>query len=251
MGKIGIETVRLKEVDSTNRFIMDWLTREKPEEGTLVITDYQTAGKGMDGARWESESGQNLTFSFVLYPTFLAPEAQFYLNKTISLGLADLLAELLPERDDVRIKWPNDIYIGDHKVAGTLIQNGIKGSVFDYAVIGIGLNVNQVSFLGDATNPVSLRIATGRNFDLEEVLLKTLAKIENRYESLKREYKQCIDEDYLKLLFRMRQIAGYNYKGNSIKAKITGVNRYGQLILEIPGEKIIECDLKEIKFELP
>jgi BirA family biotin operon repressor/biotin-[acetyl-CoA-carboxylase] ligase len=250
MNKIGNEILRLKEVDSTNRFFMDWLTREMPEEGTLVITGFQTAGKGMDGARWESESEMNLTFSFVLYPTFLAPEAQFYLNKTISLGLVDLVSALLPGRNDIRIKWPNDIYIGDHKVAGTLIQNGVKGSVFDFSVIGIGLNVNQVSFLGDATNPTSLKLIAGKAFDLEEVLTMTLEKIENRYESLKKGQKQAIDEDYLKLLYRINQLSGYFYKGRSIKAKITGVNRYGQLILQIPGEKIIECDLKEIKFEI-
>jgi len=250
MGKIGNEMIRLPEVDSTNRYFMDWLTKEKPEEGTLVITGDQTSGKGMDGARWESERDQNLTFSFILYPAFLAPEAQFYLNKTISLGLVDLVSELLPGRNDIRIKWPNDIYIGDHKVAGTLIQNGVKGSVFDFSVIGIGLNVNQVAFQGEAANPVSLKIVAGKAFNLEEVLKLTLEKIENRYDLLKQGQKQAIDENYLKLLYRINQLSGYFYKGSSIKAKITGVNRYGQLILEIPGEKIIECDLKEIRFEI-
>jgi BirA family biotin operon repressor/biotin-[acetyl-CoA-carboxylase] ligase len=250
MGIIGNEIIRLKEVDSTNRFFMDWLNREKLEEGTLVITDFQTAGRGADGSKWESEPSRNLTFSFVLYPTFLAIEAQFYLNKVVSLGLADLVAELLPDRSDIRIKWPNDIYIGDHKVAGTLIQNGVKGSQFEFAVIGIGLNVNQLSFQGEAANPVSLHSVTGNAFNLEEVLEKTLEKIEQRYNLLKQGSKQAIDEDYLKNLYRMRQLSGFNYKGSLIQAKITGVNRYGHLILEIPGEKIIECDLKEIRFEI-
>jgi BirA family biotin operon repressor/biotin-[acetyl-CoA-carboxylase] ligase len=229
---------------------MDWLTREKPEEGTLVISDFQTAGRGTDGSKWESEPGRNLTFSFVLYPSFLAIEAQFYLNKIISLGLTDLVSEVLPERDDIRIKWPNDIIIGNHKVAGTLIQNGVKGSQFDFSVIGIGLNVNQESFPGEAINPASLKMMAGIYFDLEEMLSRTLAKIEHRLSQLKQGAKQEIDEDYLKLLYRIQQLSGYIYKGNSIQAKINGVNRFGQLILEIPGEKIIECDLKEIKFEI-
>ncbi len=249
MTKIGKEIIRLKEIDSTNRFFMDWLNREKPEEGTLVITDYQTAGRGTEGAGWESESSLNLTFSFVLYPTFLAIESQFYLNKIVSLALAEIVAEVLPGRDDIRIKWPNDIYIGDRKVAGTLIQNGVKGSLFEFAVVGIGLNVNQESFKGEAANPVSLQTVAGHKFDLEDILKLTVSKIEKWYELLKQGAKQAIDEDYLKLLYRMRQLSGFTYKGNHIKAKITGVNRYGQLILEIPGEKIIECDLKEIKFE--
>jgi BirA family biotin operon repressor/biotin-[acetyl-CoA-carboxylase] ligase len=229
---------------------MDWLTREKPEEGTLVISDFQTAGRGTDGSKWESEPGRNLIFSFVLYPSFLAIEAQFYLNKIISLGLTDLVSEVLPERDDIRIKWPNDIIIGNHKVAGTLIQNGVKGSQFDFSVIGIGLNVNQESFPGEAINPASLKMMAGIYFDLEEMLSRTLAKIEHRLSQLKQGAKQEIDEDYLKLLYRIQQLSGYIYKGNSIQAKINGVNRFGQLILEIPGEKIIECDLKEIKFEI-
>ena len=250
MAIIGNEIIRLKEVDSTNRFLMDWLSRENPEEGTLVITDYQTAGRGTDSARWESEPYMNLTFSFVLYPTFLPIEAQFYLNKVISMGLADLVREALPGRDDVRIKWPNDIYIGDQKVAGTLIQNGIQGSRFEFSVVGIGLNVNQVSFPGDAPNPVSLQTVAGHKFDLEAMLKLTIYRIEQRYELLMQGAKQAFDEDYLKLLYRLQQLSGYTYKGNHIQAKITGVNRYGQLIIEIPGEKIIECDLKEIKFQI-
>jgi len=229
---------------------MDWLTREKLKEGTLVISDFQTAGRGMDGSKWESEPGRNLTFSFLLYPSFLAIEAQFYLNKIISLGLTDLVREVLPERDDIRIKWPNDIYIGNHKVAGTLIQNGVKGSQFDFSVIGIGININQESFSGEASNPVSLKMVAETAFDLDEMLSRTLAKIEHRLNQLKQGAKKEIDEDYLKLLYRMQQLSGYIYKGNPIQARIIGVNRYGQLILEIPGEKIIECDLKEIKFEI-
>jgi len=248
MATIGNEIIRLKEIDSTNRFFMDWLSREKLEEGTLVITDNQSAGRGTDGAIWESEPFMNLTFSFILYPSFLAIDAQFYLNKVISLGLADVVREALPGREDIRIKWPNDIYIGDHKVAGTLIQNGVKGSQFEFALIGIGLNVNQGSFKGEAANPVSLQMMSGKKFDLEDVLKQTISKIEQRYELLKKGSKLAIDEDYLKFLYRIQQLSGFIYKGHPIKAKITGVNRYGQLILEIPGEKIIECDLKEIKF---
>lgn len=249
MGILGNEIIRLKEVDSTNRFFMDWLNREKIEEGTVVISDHQTAGRGMDGSRWESEQAMNLTFSFILYPVFLAPDAQFYLNKTISLALAGVVNDLLPGRDDIRIKWPNDLYIGDRKAAGTLIQNGVKGSRFEFSIVGIGLNVNQAEFPGDAANPVSLRMAGGHPFDLDDVLSKSLTSIEERYNRLKIGDKKQIDEDYLKLLYRMRELASFQYKGSSIHAMITGVNRYGQLILQIPGDRIIECDLKEVKFE--
>jgi BirA family biotin operon repressor/biotin-[acetyl-CoA-carboxylase] ligase len=249
MAIIGSEIIRLTEVDSTNRFLMDWLANEKPAEGTLVISDFQTAGRGTDGSMWESEAGCNLTFSFVLYPSFLALDAQFCLNKIISLGLADFISEVLPGRDDVRIKWPNDIYIGNQKVAGTLIQNGIKGSRFAYSIIGIGLNINQENFSKEAANPVSLKMLAGTAFNLDEMLERTVSKIDQRYNLLKQGAIKKIDEDYLKLLYRVKEFSGYIYKGKPIRAMITGINQYGQLKLEVNGGEIIECDLKEIKFE--
>jgi BirA family transcriptional regulator, biotin operon repressor / biotin---[acetyl-CoA-carboxylase] ligase len=251
MDKIWRALVRFKEIDSTNRYFMEWLGRERPEEGTVVLADFQTAGKGLDGSNWESEQSKNLTFSFILYPTFLAPDGQFYLNKAISLGLADFVNVLLPGRDDIRIKWPNDLYIGDKKLAGTLIQNGVKGSVFDFSVVGIGFNVNQVMFKGDAVNPVSLKYITGEDLDLDFVLKGLLNKIENRVEALKSGFRQKIDEDYLGNLYRYNILSEFIFKDEKIQAVITGVNRYGQLILEIPGEKIIECDLKEIRGPFP
>jgi BirA family biotin operon repressor/biotin-[acetyl-CoA-carboxylase] ligase len=245
---IGHNTVRLDETDSTNRYLMDWLTREKPEEGTLVITSYQSAGRGMDRNSWESEKGMNLTFSFVIYPEFLAADVQFYLNKAISLGVYDAVAAATGQHGPVAVKWPNDIYIGDHKVAGMLIQTGVKGSRFEFAVVGIGLNVNQEKFFGNAPNPVSLKSITGREFNLDELLQTILDAIEARIRMLRQGNKPEIDGDYLKALYRFGEMADYLYKDKMIRARIHGVNRYGQLQLEIPGEKMIECDLKEVRF---
>lgn len=245
---IGNKMIRLQEVDSTNRFMIDWLTSEKIDEGTVLITDYQTSGRGVDGSLWESEQNRNLTFSFVLYPHFLAIDAQFYLNKTISLGLFDVVEEMVGGLVPVRIKWPNDIYAGDSKIAGILIQNGVRGSRFDYSVVGIGLNVNQEVFHGHAANPVSLKIITGSEYDLSDMLEKTISNLENRLVQLQEGKKPEMDRDYLEVLYRYNQLSSYQYKEKHIQAKILGVNRYGQLQLEIPGDKIIECDLKEIRF---
>jgi BirA family biotin operon repressor/biotin-[acetyl-CoA-carboxylase] ligase len=248
MAQIGNEIIRMKETDSTNRFFIDWLSREKPPEGTVIVVENQTAGRGMDGNAWESAPSQNLTFSFVLYPEFLAPDAQFYLNKAISLGISDTVSEIIKDEEKVRIKWPNDIYTGDHKVSGTLIQNGVKGNLYEYSVIGIGLNVNQETFHGDALNPVSLKMITGKDSNLDELLDKLLDNINRRYEQLKNGAIRELDEDYLSRLYRYKQLSGFIFREKQIQARIIGVNHYGQLVLEIPGEKIIECDLKEIKF---
>lgn len=245
---IGKKIVHLKEIDSTNRYMMDWVARDRPEEGTMVISDFQTAGRGVDENRWESEHGRNLTFSFVLYPHFLAIEAQFYLNKAISLGVYDLVREMIPGNIKVSIKWPNDIYVGDHKVAGILIQNGVKSNRFDSCVVGIGLNVNQEGFGQDVSNPVSLKMVTGIESDLQMILDRMNIRLKERLKLLKEGSKQDLDEQYLKVLYRFRELAAFHYKGENIHAMISGVNRYGQLLLEIPGDRIIECDLKEIKF---
>ncbi len=245
---IGSHIVRVRVTGSTNSYLLDWLSRERPEEGTLVIAEHQTAGRGLDTNRWESEPGRNLTFSFVLYPVFLAADAQFYLNKAISLGLCDLVSGLVEEILPVSVKWPNDIYIGDHKVAGVLIQNGVKGAMFDYSVIGIGLNVNQDAFSGGAPNPVSLKMVTGKDYDLDGLLQSLISRLEDRMIMLRSGRKPELDAQYLNALYRMGTISDYIYKGNPVRAKISGVSRYGQLQLEIPGEKMIECDLKEIKF---
>jgi BirA family biotin operon repressor/biotin-[acetyl-CoA-carboxylase] ligase len=250
MIKIGSDIIRLKETDSTNRYLMDWLAKEKPAEGTLVIAEFQAAGRGTDNSVWESEAGSNLTFSFVIYPSFLAIDAQFYLNKIVSLGLSDCLNEILPGRNDIRIKWPNDIYVGNKKIAGTLIQIGVKGPQFDFAIIGIGLNVNQEAYSKEAGNPVSLKMLADSAFDLEEILVLILEKLNFRLNQLIRGKKKQIDEEYLGRLFRFNTTAAYFCQGKRIEARITGVNQYGQLILEVAGGKIIECDLKELKFEI-
>ena len=250
MALIGSVIINLGEVDSTNRYLLDWLTKERPAEGTLVNALNQTAGRGLDGTVWESAPSLNLTFSFILYPDFLSPDSQFYLNKAISLGLADAVHEIMPARMDIRIKWPNDIYIGNKKLAGTLIQNGVKGSGFDYSVIGIGININQDKFTDGPANPISLKMASGFEYERDEVFSKIIACLNHRYNGLKSGSRNILDENYRNLLFRYGEVSDYVYKGKSVRAKITGVNRYGQLILEIPGEKVIECDLKEIAFQI-
>ncbi len=245
---IGEEIIYLKEVDSTNRYLMDWLTREKIREGTIVTAGYQTAGRGMDHNSWDSAPGMNLTFSFLIYPQFLSADQQFYLNKSVSLALADFARNELTAAEPVRIKWPNDLYAGDHKLAGMLIQNGVKGHLFDFSVIGIGLNVNQVDFPHDVANPVSLKRLTGKDYNLDDLLQKLIVFLEERIDQLRRGNRQQLDADYLNLMYRFGTLGPFHYKGKDIKACIRGVNKYGQLILEIPGEKILECDLKEVKF---
>jgi len=238
--------IRLAETESTNSLALEMLLDNRPVEGTVVITDYQTKGKGTDTNTWESEKGKNLTFSLILYPAFAADQ-QFILNKAISLGIYDFLVAELPDKK-IAIKWPNDIYIGDKKACGILIQNSVMGNKLDYVVVGIGLNVNQTIFISDAPNPISMKITTGKEYNLDEIIQKLLKSIFNRYSQVKPETSGIIETEYQKALYRLNEWHIYLVNGLKVNARITGTNGYGHLLLETETEKMIVCDLKEVKF---
>lgn len=142
--------------------------------GTVVVTDCQTAGRGQRGNKWEAEPGANLTFSIVLRPQSQPARTQYMLSMAMAIAICDVLQDMLPDRQ-VRIKWPNDIYVGDRKISGTIIECSVGAdAMVQRAIAGIGINVNQTVFVSDAPNPVSLAQLTGRHYELEP-LLQTLA----------------------------------------------------------------------------
>jgi BirA family biotin operon repressor/biotin-[acetyl-CoA-carboxylase] ligase len=238
--------IHLPETNSTNSYAIELLLKARPEEVCVIIADQQTKGKGTDTNIWESEKGKNLTFSIILYPT-IAADQQFILNKAISLGIYDFLVTLLPGHK-VSIKWPNDIYIENKKACGILIQNSVIGNMLDYMVVGIGLNVNQIHFTGDAPNPVSLKMVTGIEYNLDELLQKLLHSIFERYSYAGPETTKKIDSAYQNALYRLEEWHEYLVNDNKVFAKIIGTTAYGQLVLENESGKKIVCDLKEVKF---
>jgi len=238
--------ISLPETGSTNTYAIGLLSKHRPDEGCVIITDHQTQGKGTDTNTWESEKGKNLTFSLIFYPDFKADQ-QFILNKAISLGICDFLQAELPQ-NKIKIKWPNDIYIGNKKICGILIQNSVIGNNLDYVVVGIGLNVNQTIFTSDAPNPVSLKMITGKDYDLDELLQKLLNSIFEKYAKVKPETSQKIENDYFKKLYRLMEWHEYILKDVITLARIIGTNTYGQLELETENGQVLTWDLKEVKF---
>ena len=239
--------IRLPETKSTNSFAIEMLLHNRPEEGSVVITDHQTQGKGTDTNTWESEKGKNLTFSLILYPS-IGADQQFILNKAISLGIYDFLIPLLPNHK-VSIKWPNDLYIGDNKVCGILIQNSVMGTKMEYMVAGIGLNVNQTVFTSNAPNPVSLKMATGLDYNIDELLHKLVNSILKRYTSIKPETIRKIETEYQRVLYRFMEWHEYLINDAIVYSRITGTNAYGQLVLEAGSGETFACALKEVKFK--
>ncbi len=241
-----LSIIRLPETKSTNSYAIEILSKDRPEEGCVIITDHQTKGRGTDLNTWECEKGKNLTFSLILYPKVTADQ-QFILNKAISLGIYDFLAAELPNQR-VSIKWPNDLYVENKKICGILIQNSVMGNKLDYMVVGIGLNVNQTLFKSDAPNPVSLKTVTNTEYNLSDLLPKLLQSILNRYAFIGTDTAQKIDTDYKKSLYRLMEWHDYLVKGANMQSRITGTNEYGQLMLENKSGESIVCDLKEVKF---
>jgi len=244
---IGKQVISLLSTNSTNDYARHLLEGDTPREGVVIIAGEQKKGRGYGENTWYSGRGKNLLFTVILYPEFLAGSQQFLISKCISLGLYDYLSETI---SDVSIKWPNDIYVEDRKIAGMLIENDLVGSAVKDSIVGIGLNVNQESFPNDIPNPVSLRQMIEKKLPLKKELRKLCGYLDKRYKMLSRGQADKINREYHDHLFRLNQMSWYEAQGHSFRAKIVGVSDYGQLILENEAGKTLEYSFKEVDFKL-
>ena len=234
-----------KQLDSTNAY----LQREQSDcdiRNWVVSADEQTAGKGMGSNGWESEVGKNLTFSLALDMSFLPAERQFLLSEAVPLGIIEVLDTLLPN-EKLSIKWPNDIYYDNHKLAGILINSTIKANMMDVSIIGIGLNVNQLQFQNWPTHPTSLKQITGSDYDLQPLLEQITEHILTKVEQLKSD-PTAIEQEYLKRLFRYRTWADYEVDGKTLRLFMTGIDTFGRLQLVDEQQEMHCYEIKQIKF---
>lgn len=223
------------------------LSKVKPvDEGTVIMAVEQYAGKGQQGASWHADASKNLTASIVLCPQFINPSQQFRLNIAISLAIYSYLSNYLSE--GLKIKWPNDIYVGNKKIAGILIENILQGSKWLYSIVGVGLNINQCEFDNSTTSrPTSLHIESGKSYDIKTEFSAISLEIERRYSQLKAgEYEQQ-KKEYTQLLYRLDEIHPYEIDGIRVEGKITGINEEGKLLVNFNGYTT-DFDLKEIAY---
>ena len=240
-----LKYIYLEQIDSTNAY----LQRQQSEcdiRNWVVSADEQTAGKGMGSNGWESEVGKNLTFSLALDVSFLPAERQFLLSEAVALGLIHALDTLLPE-EKLHIKWPNDIYFENRKLAGILINSTIKANMMDVSIVGIGLNVNQMRFQDWPTHPISMKQITGKEYDLQPLLEQVAEQLLIKVEQLKSS-PAAIEQDYLKRLYRYRTWADYEVDGKKMRLFMTGIDSFGRLqLLDIENNPYC-FDIKEVKF---
>lgn len=240
---IGQNLVFVPECHSTNSLAQELLQKGMAHEGTLVITAKQTQGRGQRGNQWESEPNQNLTFSVILTPYFVAAAEQFSLTQAASLAVADLLALVQP--GVVTIKWPNDVMINGKKVCGILIENSISKNQIAQSIVGIGLNVNQQIF--SVPTATSLAIELKLALALPELLNQLMEKLEARYLQLRSGNVSTIKNDYLRLLHWRNEVHRFEANGDQLIGTITGIDSLGKLLVA-EANSTRAFDLKEIKF---
>jgi BirA family biotin operon repressor/biotin-[acetyl-CoA-carboxylase] ligase len=214
--------------DSTNTVAMQLLATSTPPEETVVITDQQYQGRGQRGTTWISEPYKNLTFSLILYPTFLPLRQSFMLNVTTTLAIYQVIATYSPI--GLTIKWPNDIYYQDKKLSGILIENTVNQGQLKASVIGIGLNVNQENFaLSTAT---SLSLICKQQFDLTTLLNQLLEAIKAKYIQLKKQDFMVLKETYLEKLYGIHEKHIFQAHSERFQGIIRDVDMLGRLIIE-------------------
>ena len=242
---IGSDIVFCKNAGSTNSYASGLIKSGHVSEGTLIYTNFQSAGRGQKGSTWESEDGKNLLFSVILYPSMVSPADQFILSIFISLGICDFLKQLAP---GCKIKWPNDIYYGDDKIAGILIENSITGNTILNSIAGIGLNINQEEFPEEIPNPVSLKILTGIEHDTELCLHNLAACLDRRYKQVISGEWDDLRVEYISSLYRLNQWHRFKTADGIFQGKIISIADSGCIKIQERDGKIQEYSFKEIEF---
>jgi len=235
---------RFPRLTSTN----DEAQNPKYRHADLIRADEQTAGRGQRGHSWQSAPGENLLCTLVLEPRFLRAADQFSLLEAVALGLADALASL---GIGARIKWTNDIYVGDRKIVGVLIEHALCGDMLRRTVAGIGVNVNQIRFDPALPNPTSLRLEAGRMFVLDEVTDVLHAAVMKRYDLLEAGGAAALHEEYVSMLWHINKEQRFRSPdGRVYAATIRGVAPAGDLLLEHPDGTRTAQPFRSLEFVL-
>lgn len=239
---IGTKVYHFKEIDSTNIFASELLSKKSPKEGTVITADVQLQGKGQYGRKWLANEGENLTMSVILYPEILVQD-QFILNIFSSLAVSACLQENFDIH--TKVKWPNDIYVENRKITGILIQNFISGNRVKSSVIGIGININQSKFPTEASNACSIFQKTGQEVNINDFQSLLFEYLDQYYFLLKSTPSRLLKE-YADKLYGINEKRQFQIGEEMVNGIIKGIDHYGRLKVDIEGT-IKPYSLGEIK----
>ena len=247
------EFIKIKSTPSTNNCLRELSKQQVLREGTVLYTKEQTDGRGQAGNHWESEPGKNITCSMIFYPIFLPIRKHFLLSEMVALGVKKTL-ETSYKLKEVSIKWPNDVYYEDRKIAGILIENDIQEDIITQSIVGIGLNVNQEIFKSDAPNPVSLKKAlkTKKDIDLKHLLMQLATNVDFWYQKLRSGDNETVTKNYFEA--QSRKLGFHLYKDKNDKmfqAKIIKISDDGFLHLRHNTGDVRAYAFKEVSYILP
>ena len=224
----------IEQTNSTNTLLKELIA--KGQEPDFIYAGYQTAGRGQTGNSWESEKGKNLICSILLPPN----KNLYFLNIAVSVAILRLFDEPLT------IKWPNDIYWKDKKLAGILLENAIIGNEVKYTIAGIGLNVNQTEFVSDAPNPVSLKQISGKEYVIDQLMQDLFEAVH----TVLNEPEEAVWSEYKAHLYRREGYWPFADQNGTFEAQIEDVLPSGEIVLRDKNGQLHTYGFKQIKYIL-
>ena len=235
--------IYLKETSSTQTHLKSLDVNALPEF-YCVRAGFQQQGRGRGSNGWESLPDENLMMSVLLFPD-TSPEKQFDISCMTALALVETLQQNT-NIQNIKIKWPNDIYIQDKKIAGILIEHTLSVHQIKHSIIGIGLNVNQKQFSETIPNPTSIFLETKQTYAVEQLCFDVIEHLKK----WKRTDRQTLLDKYNHLLYRKKKFCQYIIKQNntSIWAKIVGIDNFGRLLLQDNAQNMMKFELNEISY---
>lgn len=240
--QIGQKIIRLDTVNSTNNYTANLVKEGKIVHGTVILADEQTAGRGQRGAIWLSNAGENMLFSIFLAPDNLSVSNQVALTHFASVCLVEILRKI---GISAAVKWPNDIYVNEKKIAGILIENTISGDKIANSIIGIGLNVNQMDF--DNLSATSIQSEKSESHSIESLLFMLLFEMNLWWKFIINGDSEILRSKYIEKMYLLNQLATFEDEESVFVGKIIGISKEG--LLKIEKDEIVKLyDLKEIKF---
>jgi len=240
---IGTKVFRFETVASTNDVLHELAENKLAEHGAVVITKFQSNGRGQSGNSWQSEGGDNLLLSVLITSPNTLADKQVYLNLFACLSVFDLINSYFPNR--TKIKWPNDVYVDKKKIAGILIENNIQGNSIKSSIIGIGINVNQIIF--DERKAISFRKLGSKITDLRNLETELITILNSRFADLMKPNHELLMNEYTNVLYQKDELAKYRSGENIFDGIITGIDESGKLKVQTSGE-INLFNFKEIIF---
>lgn len=241
----GQNRINLKTVDSTNNFAAKLTDLPDWSNGTVIVADFQTSGRGQRGRRWQSEPGENLTCSYIFRLPFLSLDSVYQWNQAVALATCNALHHV--GVGELRIKWPNDIFHNGKKIAGILIENSVQGKSIHHSIVGIGVNVNQTQF--DELKASSIALATDAPGDQEKLITALSEELEKYYLMLRGGRTTSLQE-YHDRLFAVNDWRTFEFEGKSHRAKLKQINQQGLALFEFENGEEKWLGQGEVKWHL-